>query len=67
MRPRPRGHPALRIQGAQRADVVLTWQTRRCAADTLRKSNIGDIHAIARCVRAGQDQAMEDSTFDSTH
>ena len=45
MRPCPRGHPALRIHGAQRADVVLTWQTRRYAADALRKSNIGDFHA----------------------
>jgi len=30
--------------GAQRSDVVLTWQTRRGAADALR-SNIGDVHA----------------------
>ena len=60
MRPRPKGHPALRIQGAQRANVVLTRQTLRCAADALRKSNIGNVHAIARSVRAGSNEGRLD-------
>ena len=60
MRPRPKGHPALRIQGAQRADVVLTRQTLRCAVDALRTSNIGNIHAIARSVRAGSNEGRLD-------
>ena len=40
MRPRPKGHPALRIWGLSE----LRWQTQRYAADALR-SNIGDVHA----------------------
>ena len=56
MRPRPAGHPAMRVHGAQRADVVLTRQTLRCAVDALRTSNIGNIHAIARSVRAGSNE-----------